>query len=395
MKKIFFYPLVALLAGCGNTREDNTQVTDMDALIEAADSATATASESALPLHLLNLPEGFEIEVFAEGIEDARSLARGANGTIFVGNRGSDKVWAVRDEDGDGRADKKWVIASGLNSPNGVAFRDGDLYVAEINRILKFPAIESQLDNPPQPVVVNDSYPTDGWHGWKYIAFGPDGWLYVPVGAPCNVCDSEDPIFSTITRIKPDGSQREIYAEGVRNTVGFDWHPQTKELWFTDNGRDMLGNDMPSDELNRAPKKGMHFGFPFCHAGDIQDPEFNSEPCSKFTPPVQKLGPHVAALGMKFYTGNQFPEQYKNKAFVAQHGSWNRDDKIGYRVMQVKLDENGQAAGYEPFITGWLNEQEQEAWGRPVDLLVQPDGSMLISDDHAGAIYRVTYTGKS
>ena len=355
---------------------------------------TKTVKPHNLPLEKIKLPEGFKISVFAFGIEDARSLARGDKGTIFVGNRQKDKVYALEDKDNDGIAETTAIIASGLRSPNGVAFRNGDLYVAEISRILRFPDIENNLQNPPQPEVVNDRYPSDGHHGWKYIAFGPDGKLYVPVGAPCNVCDPEKDIYASITRLNPDGSGMEVFAEGIRNSVGFDWHPETGVLWFTENGRDMLGDNVPPDELNRAPKKGMHFGYPYCHAGEIKDPEFgNGRNCSEFTAPAQKLGAHVAALGMKFYTGNLFPAEYKNQIFIPEHGSWNRSEKAGYRIQLVKTDGNGNATSYETFAEGWLNEEEQEAWGRPVALLQLPDGSLLVSDDHAGVVYRISYEG--
>lgn len=240
--------------------------------------------------------------------------------------------------------------------------------------------------------MVTDDYPSDEHHGWKYIAFGPDGWLYVPVGAPCNICRSRNPIYASITRIRPDGSGREIYASGVRNTVGFTWHPETEELWFTDNGRDWLGNDRPPDELNRAPEKGLHFGYPHCHGRDVVDPELGSEgACEKTVPPVQDLGPHVAALGMEFYTGEMFPAEYRGRVFIAEHGSWNRDDPLGYRVTTVTLDGN-RATSYDVFAEGWLaGSDEEDAWGRPVDLEILPDGSMLVSDDKAGAIYRITY----
>ena len=313
------------------------------------------------------------------------------SGVIYVGNRNGDKVYAVQDSNGDNVADKKWVIASGLNMPNGVAFRDGDLYVAEVSRILKYPSIEKNLSNPPKPVVISDSYPTNTHHGWKYIAFGPDGKLYVPVGAPCNICESDDDIYASITRINKDGSGREIFAKGVRNTVGFTWHPQTKEMWFTDNGRDMMGDNIPPCELNHASKSGMHFGYPYCHAGSIADPVFGKKrPCNDFTPPAQSLGPHVAPLGLKFYTGEMFPEKYRNSLLIAEHGSWNRSKKIGYRVMFVKI-KNNKAVSYEPFATGWLDESTQREWGRPVDILVMPDGSLLVSDDRADLIYRITY----
>jgi glucose/arabinose dehydrogenase len=346
-----------------------------------------------LPLEDIRLPDGFKIDIYAEGVKNARSMDLSPNGTLFVGTRGKGHLYALRDTDGDHKVDEQYTLAKGLKMPNGVAFHDGDLYVAEVSRIIKFEDIESKLDNPPQPVVVYDKYPTETHHGWKYIAFGPDGKLYVPVGAPCNICESEDPVFNSITRLNPDGTGFEIVQEGIRNTVGFTWHPETKELWFTDNGRDWMGDDQPACELNHAPKDNMHFGYPYCHQGDLPDPEFGSKrSCSEFTPPVQNLGPHVAPLGLEFYSADHFPESYKGHVLIAEHGSWNRSKKIGYRVMMVRL-ENGKAVSYEPFAEGWLNEAEDEVWGRPVDLEFLPDGSMLVSDDFADVIYRISYKG--
>ncbi len=346
------------------------------------------SSNRKIPLEQIRLPQGFRISVFANNVPNARSLRRGDRGTIFVGTR-EDSVFALQDSNGDGKADRVYTIAKGLNQPNGVAFKEGSLFVGEISRILRYDNIESRLDNPPRPVVVNDSYPSDEHHGWKFIAFGPDGWLYVPVGAPCNVCLKQDKRYASITRIKPDGSGLEVFASGIRNTVGFDWHPETKVLWFTDNGRDMLGDDRPPDELNQAPKPGMHFGFPFCQGGDITDPEFGKgHSCSDFTPPAMKLGPHVAALGMRFYTGSMFPAEYKDQIFIAEHGSWNRSVPIGYRVTRVRLEGN-KAVEYKVFAEGWL--QGDDAWGRPVDVLVMPDGALLVSDDEMGAVYRISY----
>lgn len=339
-------------------------------------------------LNKIQLPPGFKINLFAE-VPDARSMCWGEKGTLFVGTR-SGNVYAVIDSDKSGAADKVYTIASHLHSPNGVAFKNGSLYVAEINRILRFDNIENQLSGPPAYTVVYDKFPTEGWHGWKFIAFGPDGKLYVPVGAPCNVCEPKDSIFASITRMNADGTGFEMYAKGIRNTVGFTWHPQTKKLWFTDNGRDNLGDDIPSDELNVAQKKGMHFGFPYCHEGDIPDPQFGKgKNCADYTPPVLKLGAHVASLGLRFYTGNMFPPQYKNLLFIAEHGSWNRTKKVGYRVMMVKL-ENNKAVEYLPFAAGWLDNNENVS-GRPVDVEIAPDGALLVSDDQRGAIYRISY----
>ena len=395
MKTITKLLLAGILFGftaCNSSSEHAKKDGTSEETGSAADNSVPAISGSAgtLPLERIKLPAGFKISVFAE-VDNARSLAMSPSGIIYVGTQSGSKVYAIKDLDGDYIADKKWVIASGLNSPNGVAFKDGDLYVAEISRILKFPEIEKKLSAPGNPVVINDQYPAETHHGWKYIAFGPDGKLYIPVGAPCNICEPEKDIFATITRINPDGSGLEIYAKGIRNSVGLTWHPDTKELWFTDNGRDMLGDDIPNCELNRAPQAGMNFGFPYCHEGSLKDPEFgNKKPCSDFVPPVQKLGPHVAPLGLKFYTGKMFPASYKNQVFVARHGSWNRTKKIGYDVSLVKV-ENNLSKGVETFATGWLDDESQKAWGRPVDVLILPDGSMLVSDDTANVIYRISY----
>ncbi|RYD73931.1 MAG: sorbosone dehydrogenase family protein [Sphingobacteriales bacterium] len=376
----FFVYSIFCAASCNKTSppENNNKPTD-----------TTSAPHTNLPINKIKLPAGFHIAVYAEGVDGARSMAWGEKGTLFVGSRDKD-AYAIVDTDKNGYGDKIYTIAKGLNSPNGLAFKNGSLYLAEINKVWRYDNIEDQLDNIPQPVLVSDKFPSDAHHGWKYIAFGPDGKLYIPVGAPCNVCEKDENQYANIMRMNADGSGLETFAKGIRNTVGFGWHPQTNELWFTDNGRDELGDNIPDDELNRAPQAGMHFGFPYCHAGDIKDPGFGDKhPCSDYTPPVQKLGAHVAALGMKFYSGNQFPQEYNNNIFIAQHGSWNRSSKIGYRVMRVKLDGN-KSAGYEPFAEGWL-EENGNVWGRPVDVLVMPDGSLLVSDDMADAIYKITY----
>lgn len=342
-------------------------------------------------LKKIRLPEGFKIEMYSDNVPNARSMTLSPAGILYVGTRADDKVYALEDKDGDGVAEKKYILAQDMNTPNGVAFKDGNLYVAEINKVWKFEGIETNLNKVKKPTLVADNFPSDKHHGWKYIAFGPDGKLYVPVGAPCNICESKKEVYATITRMNPDGSDFEIFARGVRNTVGFTWHPETDEMWFTDNGRDMLGDDMPPCELNHAPRSGMHFGYPYCHGGDIADPTFGaSYSCTDFEAPAQKLGPHVAPLGIKFYTGDMFPEEYQNDIFIAEHGSWNRSKKIGYRVVRVKM-ENGKATSYEPFAYGWLDEEEQEAFGRPVDVIIATDGAMLVSDDKAGVIYRITY----
>ena len=335
------------------------------------------------------VPAGFHVTVFADSVENAREMALGPQGTVFVGSMRAGKVHAVIDRNGDHKADRVVLIASGLDEPNGVAIHNGALYVATASKLLRFDDIERHLDSPPAPVVVRDSLPNSTLgHTWKFIAFGPDSLLYMSVGAPCNVC-IPPPLVATILRMKPDGSDLKVFAEGVRNTVGFDWHPVSGELWFTDNGRDMLGDDVPPDELNHAPKPGLHFGFPYCHGKDIPAPEFGAKrPCRDFVPPVLDLGPHVAALGMRFYTGTMFPPAYRNQVFIAQHGSWNRSKKIGYRVMRVQL-EGERVLEYTAFAEGWL--QGEKAWGRPVDVQVMPDGALLVSDDFAGAIYRISY----
>ena len=346
-------------------------------------------------LDKIKLPKGFSISVWAEDVPDARSLAMNTDGSIiFVGNRQGKNVYALKDTNGDGKADKRYTLAEGLRMPNGVAFKDGDLYVAEVSRILRFKNIEKNLEKPTYEVVF-DKYPDKAHHGWKFIAFGPDGMLYVPVGAPCNICESEE-IFASITRIdvKSSTMKPEVFAHGVRNTVGFAWHPTSKQLWFTDNGRDMMGDDLPDCELNHAPRKGMHFGYPYWHAGDVKDPEFGNKGKDKsaYTAPAAKLGAHTAPLGMRFYTGNQFPAAYKNNIILAKHGSWNRSKKSGYNLTRVVLDANQKVVKQEVFAEGWLNHETQEVWGRPVDVLQLPDGSMLVSDDMANCIYRIKYS---
>jgi glucose/arabinose dehydrogenase len=339
-------------------------------------------------LDKIKLPDGFKIDVYAE-IENARSMCVSPGGTVFVGTR-KDKVYAITDENHDGKADKVYVVASGLNVPNGVAFKDGSLFIGTISVIYRIDSIESRLDNPPTPVVVYDKYPTSTHHGNKFIAFGPDGKLYVPVGAPCNICDSPKP-YASLTRINPDGTGFEIYASGIRNTVGFAWSPLTNQLWFTDNGRDELGDDIPSDELNHATREGMNFGYPFCHEGDILDPEYGKgKSCVDYTPPEKKLGAHVASLGMRFYTGSMFPADYKNAIFIAEHGSWNRSTLVGYRVVVARMDNNGVLSDPIPFAEGWL-QNSTSVNGRPVDVQVLDDGSLLVSDDYKGVVYRITY----
>lgn len=344
-------------------------------------------------LDKIKLPPGFSIAVYAE-VPNARSMALSPNGILYVGNRNGKSVYAVVDANKDGVGDKVFTVATELNTPNGVAFKDGALYIATISQILRLDNIDARLHNPPSPVVVYDKFPSDKHHGWKFIAFGPDGKLYVPVGAPCNNCEEKDSIYSSITRMSVDGSAPVIFAHGVRNSVGFAWHPVTNQMWFTENGRDELGGDVPGDELNSAPHAGMHFGFPYCHQGNISDPEFGKgKDCSVYTSPVAILDPHVAALGIRFYTGNMFDSSYRNRVFIAEHGSWNRAEPIGYRVTQVVLDSSGKSLGYSVFAEGWL-QPGGKVLGRPVDVQVMPDGALLVSDDYAGLVYRIVYNSE-
>jgi glucose/arabinose dehydrogenase len=355
-----------------------------------ASAAPARPPTGGLPLERIALPKGFYIGLYARA-DGAREMTLGPEGTVFVGSIGTGKVYALLPSADRTEARRVVTIASGLDWPNGVAFRDGSLYVAEVTRIIRYDDIMARLDDPPRPVVVSDSFPRQTDHGWKFIAFGPDGMLYVPVGAPFNVGIPRNPLQATIARMRPDGSGLEVYARGVRNTVGFDWDPRTKELWFTDNGRDYLGDNLPPDELNHAPRPGMNFGFPYCYGQNVPDPQFGKgHDCSKDTPAAMDLGPHVASLGMRFYTGSMFPSEYRNQVFIAEHGSWNRSVPIGYRVSTVRL-QGGKPVSYRPFAQGWL--QGREAWGRPVDVLVMPDGALLVSDDRVGAVYRIGYRG--
>ena len=360
------------------------------ALLAVAAAAHAEPSPNAYPLDTIKLPPGFHINLFAGGMVNPRQMAFGPNGTLFVGTLRTRSVYAVVDRNHDGVADDGLVLLTGLAAPNGVTVHDGALYVGDGWRILRYDDIEKNLEHPPKPVVVYEGYPHDAHHGWKYIGFGPDGFLYVPVGAPCNVCE-RDPPYASITRMKADGTGLEIFARGVRNSVGFDWDPKTKEMWFTDNGRDNLGDDVPPDELNHAPKAGMDFGFPYCHGNGIVDPDVGAgHDCKKTTPPAVELGAHVASLGMKFYTGAMFPEAYRGAIFIAEHGSWNRTVPQGYRVVVARLAEKSDAR-VELFAQGWL-QPGGRAWGRPTDVVVAPDGALLVSDDSANAIYRISYS---
>lgn len=346
----------------------------------------APAAPDKIPVDKIKLPPGFKASLWASGMSNARAMTWGSKGTLFVSSRVVGNVYAVVER--GGKREVK-TVAKGLNMPNGVAFRDGTLYIAAQNRILKLEGIEDKLDNPGEPTVVLDTLPKHGPHGWKYLAFGPDGKLYFNIGAPCNICVPPD-TNANISRINPDGTGFEYVARGVRNSVGFDWHPVTKELYFTNHGRDWLGEDVPNDTLHQVSSRNLpHFGYPFCHQGDILDPDFGrGRACSEFNNPLLKLGPHVAPNGIRFYTGAMFPPEYRNRAFIAQRGSWNRTQKNGYRVMTVTLAP-GQPPKYELFAEGWV--QGPQIWGRPNYIEWMPDGSMLLSDDYTGAIYRITY----
>jgi glucose/arabinose dehydrogenase len=336
----------------------------------------------------LTAPPGFKVEVFQSGILDARGLRRGDKGTIFVSSLFvAGKIYAITGEKGKRQVK---TIAEKLELPNGIEFKGGSLYVATPKQITRYDKIEDNLDHPPAPVVVFDKLPGDIPHGWKFIKFGPDGKLYVPVGANCNICEPDPEKYTIIFRINADGSGKEIVARGMRNTVGFDFHPKTKELWFTDNQRDWLAEDMPLDELNRVAHPGKdHFGFPYCHSGIMTDPQFGwGKSCADYVKPAALLGPHAAPLGMRFYTGKSFPAKYQGAIFIARHGPWNRTQKYA-DVSVAYLDAQSRVTKVEPFLTGFVKDNQYV--GRPVDVLVMPDGALLVSDDHAGAVYRVSY----
>ncbi|MDD3355200.1 PQQ-dependent sugar dehydrogenase [Zoogloea sp.] len=360
----------------------------------------AGAAQATPPVERIRVPEGFQVSLVTDQVPGARALAlgefAGGRGVVYVGSRSAGKVYGVQ-LDGS-RAVGVHVLARGLDQPAGVAWHEGSLYVSAMSRILALDGVGQRLEDPPSPRVVTDRLPAERHHGWKFIAFGPDGRLYVPVGAPCNVCERDPDLYASIQRMNPDGSAMEVVARGVRNTVGFDWHPEDRRLWFTDNGRDMLGDDLPADELNRVDKPGQHFGFPYCHQGSLPDPELGpGQGCQAYTPPVVRLGAHVAALGMRFYTGSQFPSEYRHNVFIAEHGSWNRSRRSGYRVTRVEVGTQGKALRYSVFAEGWLQVDalgRERVWGRPADVLVLPDGALLVSDDQAGALYRISYTGR-
>ncbi|AXY42044.1 MULTISPECIES: PQQ-dependent sugar dehydrogenase [Halomonas] len=354
---------------------------------------TVTAPED-IPLDDLRLPDGFSAELWAHGMPGARMMARGDEGTLFLGTRGIGRVYAVLDNGSDEREHR--IIAEGLTQPNGVAFKDGSLYVAAINRIFRYDDIEAHLANGdvPEPEELTEAFglPDDQHHGWKFLAFGPDGRLYIPVGAPCNGCEVDEDTHATIHSFEPDGSDMRIEARGVRNSVGFDFHPETGELWFTDNGQDWLGEHGPQDELNRLSESGEHFGFPYCHAHGLIDPDLGAEgSCDGITLPAALMGGHSAALGMRFYTGDMFPEEYHHAIFIARRGSWNRTLSLGYDVQVAHLSDDGTRAAISPFMVGLHDPHENSFRGRPVDVLQMPDGSLLVADEQNGAVYRITY----
>ena len=344
---------------------------------------------SEIPIDKLKLPPGFKIEVWATGMPGARAMARGDDGKIYIGTRAIGRVYELTD---NGKERTSRVVVDKLVQPAGVAFNNGSLYVMAINKVLRYDGIEKNPSVTPVDLTAKFNLPPEQHHNWKYIAFGPDGKLYVPFGAPCNICELPTPEYAQIRRYNADGSGMEVLATGVRNTVGFDWHPTTKQLWFTNHARDWMGDDKPNDTLHRMQKTGLNYGFPYCHEGNMPDDVIKkANPCAGVEQPVSLMGPHTAVMGMKFYTGNMFPAEYKNAALVARKGSWNRTQKTGYDVVMVKASADGKNAKVTPFITGFMNPADQSFWGRPAYLLQMPDGSMLVSDEQLGAIYRVTY----
>ena len=341
-----------------------------------------------IPVASYKLPPGFKAELWAHGMPGIRAMARGDDGKIYAGTRAIGRVYEITDAGGQ-RTSR--VVVDKLVQPAGVAFRNGSLYVFAIDKVLRFDGIEKNPSVAPVDMTAAFKLPKEQHHNWKYIAFGPDGKLYVPFGAPCNICEPGDE-YAQIRRYNADGSGMEVIARGVRNTVGFDWHPQTKELWFTDHGRDWMGDDGPEDELNRMTRTGLNFGFPYCHAQGVPDRDIQkANPCAGVTLPVTTMGPHAAAMGVLFYTGSMFPAEYRNVAFVARKGSWNRTQKYGYDVVAVRASADGSSAKVEPFMTGFMDPATQAFSGRPAYLLQMPDGSLLVSDEQLGAIYRITY----
>jgi glucose/arabinose dehydrogenase len=344
---------------------------------------------SEIPITKLNLPRGFAVEIWATGMPGARAMARGEQGKIYIGTRGIGRVYEVTDE-GSRRTSR--VVVDKLVQPAGVAVRGGSLYVMAINKVLRFDGIEHNPGATPVDLTAQFDLPPEQHHNWKYIAFGPDGKLYVPFGAPCNICEPSGE-YAQIRRYNADGSGKEVIARGVRNTQGFTWHPRTGDLWFTDHGRDWMGDNGPEDELNRMPKAGLNFGYPYCHAKGVLDADFKrADGCKGVTLPVATMGPHAAAMGVIFYTGSMFPKEYQNTMFIARKGSWNRTVKFGFDVINVRPSQDGRKAAVKPFMTGFLEDAKAgKFWGRPAYLLQMPDGALLVSDEQLGAIYRISY----
>ena len=332
---------------------------------------------------------GFSITVYTDKVPNARQMAETESGILFVGTRRAGRLYAVIPSP-DGSPEVV-TFATGLTMPSGLALLGDDLYVAALDRVLRYREIETNFRQSPKPEIVTDALPDKYHHGWKYLSVGPDGYLYVPVGAPCNVCDESDERFASILRMDPRTGETTVYAHGVRNSVGMAWHPETNQLWFTDNGRDMMGDDIPPEEVNRVTEPGAHYGFPYIHGTAIRDPEFGKDHDPRdYVPPEVEIQAHAAAIGMDFYTGDEFGPDYKNAMFIAEHGSWNRSSKVGYRVSVVQFVDDKPV--YSPFVDVWL--EGQRATGRPADVLAAGDGSLLVSDDQGGRIYRVTRTAE-
>jgi len=390
-----FNALAQSPTGLSAIEKSDPSKSNQDAGLRPHPTPPIAAAVDKLPIDKIKLPAGFKAEVYSSGHAGARSMVLGDKGTMFMGTRGIGRVYAIVEKDGKREAK---VLLQGLTQPNGLAFRDGSLYVFAINKVLRYDNIESKLDNPGEPVELTAAYnlPPEIHHNWKYVDFGPDGKMYVQVGANCNICEINPGVHGQIRRYNADGTGMEIVARGVRNTVGFDWHPKTRELWFTDNGRDWAGNGGPEDELNRVAKgrEGAFYGFPYCHAAGVPDPDIRKpDACAGVTLPAATIGPHAAGLGIKFYTGQMFPKAYQNVAFIARHGSWNREEKFGYDVAIARIQANG-TAKVEPFLTGLLDTKANKFYGRPAYVLPLKDGSLLVSDELNGATYRISYAQK-
>ena len=404
-------PLVAIFAGCATAPPEKPKAAATPAPAAAApppawkqgmgaDMANSTLAPLAgkmtatpvsdIPINKLKLPPGFKIEVWATGMPGARAMALGDNGKVYIGTRAIGRVYEVTD---NGKERTSRVVVDKLVQPAGVAFNNGSLYVMAIDKVLRFDGIDKNASVTPVDLTAKFNLPPEQHHNWKYIAFGPDGKLYVPFGAPCNICEPPTAEYAQIRRYNPDGSGMEVLATGVRNTVGFDWHPTTKQLWFTNHGRDWMGDNTPNDTLNLMSKTGLNFGFPYCHQGNLPDNVITkANACQGVEQPIALMGPHVATMGIKFYTGNMFPPEYKDAALIARKGSWNSNQKVGFDVVMVKAGTDGKNPKITPFITGFMNPADQSFWGRPAYLMQMTDGSMLVSDEQLGAIYRVTYS---